>query len=136
MMSKLPNQQAAVCYRWECLSCEFFRKNVMGGLVVDGTRQKDWWCKLIDERREPCKIKDQIGAQISPPPKRTLTQTQQPRRASDQVGQPMVQQQPPKTNVPSVQKPDTPNIARPKPEMPNLPHIETNESRKRATERE
>jgi hypothetical protein len=38
-------------YRFECFSCEFYRWHVMGGLVIDGVKERHWHCVFLIYRR-------------------------------------------------------------------------------------
>lgn len=139
LASRLGSSEKAICYRLECLSCEFYRKSVMGGLILDGQRQKEWWCVLIDERREPCKIKDKTSERINPPPKRRVQsfqpQTEQPQTTTVTVGKQVLQPELSGANVPSLTETSQPHHPKLEPVLPNLPNMETRSSWRGAQKR-
>jgi len=138
MASRLPGEAQPICYRWECLSCEWFKRNPYGGVVLDGERQRAWWCVLIDERREPCKIRDSYSDRINPPKKRTpqpLPQIEQPQPSRNPPRSEILQPELSRPNIPSLSKASVAHLSKPEPVLPNLPNMEGSESWRSAQKR-
>lgn len=139
-----PGQAQPVCYRWACFNCEFFRRNVAGGLIIDGQKQKSWWCVLIDERREPCKINDREGEQLT---ERFLPSWRNKREAALAEAfnpQPLHNQESLKGVQPAILVPTIPSLPqhgaprnpKPEPHLPNLPHPPAVRQGRRAKKRQ
>jgi hypothetical protein len=127
-----PGQAEPVCYRMACWNCEWFRRSVLGGLLIDGAKQRAWWCVLMDERREPCKINDAEGQQLTAKfvpewerKQRQATETFNPRPLNPQTSGARLQPSLPVPSIPG--KPQLASASNQKPEstLPNLPRAAT-----------
>ena len=111
-------------YRFECFTCEFYRWHVMGGLVIDGVKERRWHCVLIDDKREPCKFdrdKVESAQQRTGPTQETV----EPRLPTDKSRKSDALDTPPSRDLPSVAKLDSPNLEKPKPTLSSLSKVES-----------
>ena len=106
-------------YRFECFTCEFYRWHVMGGLLIDGVKERRWHCVLIDDKREPCKF-DKEPAQPRPTP-----ETVEPRLPTHKSRKPDTLDLSPSRALPCLTKLDPPSLEEPKPTLPTLSKVES-----------